>query len=55
VETGGGGRARAEAVFVNQDGFSVMECILTGIIPGAPEKRVLTQMVAEGDPTNKKG
>jgi 3-hydroxybutyryl-CoA dehydratase len=55
VETGDGGRARAEAVFVNQDGFSVMECTLTGIIPGAPEKKVLTQMVAEGDPTNKKG
>jgi 3-hydroxybutyryl-CoA dehydratase len=54
VEAGEGGRARAEAVFLNQGGFKVMECTLTGIIPGASEQEVLTQMVAEGDPTNKR-
>jgi 3-hydroxybutyryl-CoA dehydratase len=55
VEAGEGGKARAEAEFVNQEGLCVMECTLTGIIPGAPEQMVLTQMVAEGDPTNRKG
>ncbi|MBI5551928.1 MAG: MaoC family dehydratase [Desulfobacterales bacterium] len=45
-------RAKAEAVFTNQHGEIVIEAALTGIVPGAPEKRVLELMVAEGDPTN---
>jgi len=46
-------RAKAEAVFKNQQGETVIEAHLTGIIPGSAEKRVLQAMVAEGDPTNK--
>ena len=46
------GRARADAVFVNQDGELVLTAHLTGRVPGQAEIRVLKQMVAEGDPTN---
>ena len=46
-------RAEAEAIFKNQDGLTVLEAFLGGILPGAEEKRVLTLMLAEGDPTNK--
>jgi len=46
-------RARAEAVFKNQQDEIVMEAHLTGVIPGSPEKRVMEVMMAEGDPTNK--
>ena len=47
------GRAKAEAVYRNQDGVTVLEAVLTGIIPGVPEQKVMKAMVAEGDPTNK--
>ena len=47
------GRARAEAVLFTDDGTTVMECVLTGIVPGAGEKKVMKAMLAEGDPTNK--
>ncbi len=47
------GRARATAVFCNQQGDRVMEAQLEGIVPGKPEQKVLDQMVREGDPTNK--
>ena len=47
------GRAKAEAVFTNQDQVTVLEGVLIGIIPGAEEKEVMKSMVAEGDPTNK--
>ena len=47
------GRTKAEAVFTNQDQVTVLEGIITGIIPGAEEKQVMNAMVAEGDPTNK--
>ncbi len=47
------GRARASAVFANQDGTTVVEAILTGRLPGEPERAILAAMVAEGDPTNK--
>ena len=46
-------RAEAEAIFKNQDGVTVLEAFLGGILPGAEEKRVLTLMLSEGDPTNK--
>jgi 3-hydroxybutyryl-CoA dehydratase len=46
-------RAKAEAVFKNQQNEVVMEAYLTGIIPGSSEKRVMEAMMAEGDPTNK--
>jgi acyl dehydratase len=45
-------RARAEAVFINQNHEVVMTAQLTGRIPGKPEVQVLKQMAAEGDPTN---
>jgi 3-hydroxybutyryl-CoA dehydratase len=47
------GRAKAEAVFTNQDQVTVLEAFITGIIPGDEEKKVIKSMVAEGDPTNK--
>ena len=46
-------RARAAAVYRNQEGTVVLEADLAGILPGAPERRVLEAMAAEGDPTNK--
>ncbi len=49
------GRARASAVFSNQDGTTVIEASLTGRLPGDAEREILAAMVAEGDPTNKLG
>jgi 3-hydroxybutyryl-CoA dehydratase len=46
-------RAKAEAVFKNQQGEIVIEAHLTGIIPGTPEQEAMEVMMAEGDPTNK--
>jgi 3-hydroxybutyryl-CoA dehydratase len=46
-------RASAEAVYFNQDGNIVLEAELKGILPNAVERRILDDMVAEGDPTNK--
>jgi 3-hydroxybutyryl-CoA dehydratase len=46
-------RAKAEAVFTNQQDEIVIEAYVTGIIPDFPEKRVMEVMMAEGDPTNK--
>lgn len=46
-------RAKAEAVFKNQQDEIVIEAYVTGIIPGVPEKDVMEAMMAEGDPTNK--
>jgi 3-hydroxybutyryl-CoA dehydratase len=46
------GRANAEAVYTNQDQVTVLEGVLTGIMPGTEEKEVMKSMVAEGDPTN---
>jgi len=49
------GKAKADAVFKNQDGDTVIEAKLEGILPGMQEKQVLKAMLAEGDPTNKIG
>jgi acyl dehydratase len=46
-------RAKAEAVYFNQDGDLVLEAELKGILPDAVERRILDDMVAGGDPTNK--
>jgi acyl dehydratase len=46
------GRARAEAVYLNQDGVTVIEAFITGILPDEGERYILSKMVAEGDPTN---
>jgi acyl dehydratase len=46
-------RAKAEAVFRNQNGEIVIEASLAGIVPGTPEKSVMEAMVSEGDLSNK--
>ncbi len=46
------GRAEAEAVFTNDDDQEVCLAHLTGRLPLAHERRILNQMVNEGDPTN---
>jgi len=46
-------RAKAEAVFKNQQNEVVIEAHLTGIVPGLPERQIMEAMTAEGDPTNK--
>jgi 3-hydroxybutyryl-CoA dehydratase len=47
-------RAKAEAVFKNQEGEIVIEAYLAGIVPGVEEKRVMAAMVNEGDVMNKR-
>ena len=46
-------RARADAIYRNQDGTIVLVADLAGILPSEPEREVLEAMVAEGDPTNR--
>lgn len=46
------GRAKAEAVYRNQNGVTVIEAWITGILPDERERNILSQMVVEGDPTN---
>ena len=46
-------RASAEAVYFNQDGNLVLEAELKGILPDVVERRILHDMVAGGDATNK--
>ena len=48
------GKAVAEATYTNQNGMVVLEASITGILPNARERDILSQMVAEGDPTNKR-
>jgi hypothetical protein len=42
-------------IYRNQDGATVLEADLAGILPGTREREVLKEMAAEGDPTNKLG
>jgi len=49
------GRAKAEAVFRNHDGLTVLDATITGILPGPEEKRIMNAMVAEGDSTGTRG
>ena len=44
-------RARAEAVYFNQEGNIVLEAEIEGILPDESERRILETMVTEGDPT----
>ena len=46
------GRATAKAIFHNQHENTVIEAHLTGILPRAGEKRIMAEMMAEGDPTS---
>ncbi len=47
------GRAEAEAVFTNQEGKKIGIAAMTGRLPLKKEKQILSQMMEEGDPTNK--
>lgn len=47
------GRAEAEAIFINQDKKKVGLAEMTGLLPLKKEKQILTQMMEEGDPSNK--
>jgi 3-hydroxybutyryl-CoA dehydratase len=47
------GRAKASAVFRNGDGTIVLEAVITGVVPGDREKRIMKDMLTEGDPTNR--
>ena len=46
-------RSRAEVIYRNQHGVIVLEADLAGVLPGKPEREVISAMVAKGDPTNK--
>ncbi len=46
------GRAKAVVKITKNGGITVMEADIGGIIPQAEERRILKQMLSEGDPTN---
>lgn len=47
------GRAQAQASYINQQGRTVASCHISGRLPRQPERERLSDMIAEGDPTNK--
>jgi 3-hydroxybutyryl-CoA dehydratase len=47
------GRAKASVTITKDDGATVIEAEISGIVPGLQERKVLSQMLSEGDPTNK--
>ncbi len=49
----GRNRARAEAIYRNQDGTIVLEAELGGILPGDREQKVLDDILAKGDSNGK--
>jgi len=53
VEIDDRGRAKAKVGFTNQKGILVIEALITGWLPGSEDLKILSAMVAEGDPTNK--
>jgi 3-hydroxybutyryl-CoA dehydratase len=46
-------RAKATATLVKQDGVTAIEAEISGIIPGDADRKVLSKMLSEGDPTNR--
>lgn len=46
------GRAKASAAIKNDSDVTVIEAEISGIVPGVEERKVLCQMLSEGDPTN---
>ena len=46
------GRAKASVTITKQDGATVIEAEIGGVVPGDAERKVLSQMLSEGDPTN---
>ncbi len=47
------GRAQASVTITKENGVTVIETEISGIVPGLEARKVLRQMLAEGDPTNK--
>ena len=52
VEIDGRLRARGKGSYKNQEGITVLECEIFGILPGQKDREVLRKMIEEGDPTN---
>ena len=50
LEIDGRRRAKAEAIFRNQSGHTVIRAELTGIVPGPTEQAILKKLLAEGAP-----
>jgi acyl dehydratase len=46
------GRAKASVTITKEDGVTVIEAEISGIVPGVEERKVLSKMLSEGDPTN---
>jgi len=46
------GRAKASVTITKDGGVTVIEAEIDGIAPGLEERKVLSQMLTEGDPTN---
>ena len=46
------GRGKASVMLTKDDGVTVIEAEIGGIVPGLEERKVLSQMLLEGDPTN---
>jgi acyl dehydratase len=46
------GRAQASVTLIKEDDVTVIEAEISGIVPGVEERKVLSQMLSEGDPTN---
>lgn len=46
------GRAQASITISNEDNVTVIEAEISGLVPGLAERKVLMQMLSEGDPTN---
>jgi hypothetical protein len=46
------GRAKAFVTMTKEDDVTVIEAEISGIVPGLDERKVLSRMLSEGDPTN---
>lgn len=46
------GRAKASVTITKEDGITVIEADIGGVVPGFKEREVLNQMLSEGDQTN---
>ena len=46
------GYAKAEVRIFNAEGITVLEATITGVLPRTEQRKRLTQMLSEGDPTN---
>ncbi|AOY60367.1 MULTISPECIES: MaoC family dehydratase [Desulfococcus] len=46
------GRATASVTITREDGVTVIEAEIGGVVPGPEERKILNRMLSEGDPTN---